>query len=427
MKQNFKKTIARKISSFSPYFEQLVQIEPLERDDGFFLSLIDNQKKISSYITQLKLTGSYNLLFINGNFNYHDDIQSFLNQLHSQVTRTDRVCIISYSPYLELIYRLLDQIGLFKGRIPTTFLTFADLKNLARLSKFSVVKHEFSGLFPFYLFGAGDILNGILNMIPFVKYLSPLSFTVLRPIKPSVEMPSLSVIIPARNEAGNIENAITRMPHFPGRLEIIYVEGNSTDNTVSEIERVIKEYSGKYDIRFLTQSGKGKGNAVEKGFAESTGDLITILDADLTMPPEMLPRFYQAFIDGDADFINGSRLLYPMENNAMRFLNKLGNVFFSKALSFVLSRTYTDTLCGTKLFLRSDWYRFLQWRETFGKHDPFGDFDMIFPSSILCLDTVDIPIKYRDRVYGTTNIQRFRHGFMLLKMTLVGLTKIKLK
>lgn len=237
---------------------------------------------------------------------------------------------------------------------------------------------------------------------------------------------SITVVIPARNEKGNIENALKRMPQFKGDLEIIFVEGHSNDGTWEEIQRVVRQYGDKFNLKALRQTGKGKSDAVRLGFAHATCDLLTILDADLTMPPELLGRFYNAYNSGLADFVNGTRLVYPMEGEAMRPLNRLGNIFFAKALSWVLGVRLGDSLCGTKLLARHDYARMIAWRGDFGDVDPFGDFELLFPAATLALGIVDIPVRYRARTYGSTNISRFRHGFILLKMTLIGFFKIRL-
>jgi glycosyltransferase involved in cell wall biosynthesis len=216
------------------------------------------------------------------------------------------------------------------------------------------------------------------------------------------------------------------MPDLGCETEIIFVEGRSSDGTWDEIQRVVSTYSSKFKLHALRQTGKGKNDAVRLGFAHANGELLTILDADLSMPPELLGRFYEAYCQGLADFVNGTRLVYPMEGAAMRRLNHLGNIFFAKALSAVLGNRLGDALCGTKLFARHDYRRMVEWRKDFGDFYPFGDFELLFPASVLALGIVDVPIRYRARVYGTTNISRFHHGLMLLRMTLLGLFRIKL-
>ena len=231
-------------------------------------------------------------------------------------------------------------------------------------------------------------------------------------------------MIPCRNEKGNIEAAITRLPRFGLRQEIIFVDGHSTDGTVEEIQRVMRQWP-QYDLKLFIQDGKGKGDAVRKGFTHATGDILMILDADLTMPPEDLPKFYDAIASGKGEFINGSRLVYPMEEEAMRFLNLIGNKFFSMAFSWLLGERIKDTLCGTKVLFRKDYERIVANRAYFGEFDPFGDFDLLFGASKLNLKILEVPIRYQERTYGTTNINRFQHGWLLLKMTVYGFFRLK--
>jgi glycosyltransferase involved in cell wall biosynthesis len=236
---------------------------------------------------------------------------------------------------------------------------------------------------------------------------------------------SVSVVIPARNEAGNIENAVKRMPKMGNSTEIIFVEGNSTDDTFDEIKRVCKKYIDKIDVKYVKQKGRGKGDAVRKGFSIAKGDILMILDADLTVPPEDLTKFYNAIACGHGEYINGTRLVYPMEKEAMRFLNRLGNRFFSIIFTWLLGQRITDTLCGTKVLFKKDYERLVANRKFFGDFDPFGDFDLLFGCSKLNLKIIEVPIRYQARQYGSTNISRFKHGWLLVKMVVFALNKIK--
>jgi glycosyltransferase involved in cell wall biosynthesis len=283
---------------------------------------------------------------------------------------------------------------------------------------------------PFSLLGIGTLINKFLNFLPLIKNLSLVSVVTIRPvIETKEEELSLSIVIPARNEKGNIENALKRIPKFGFKPEVIYVEGNSSDGTWEEILRVIEleEYKNKYELKAFQQPGKGKLDAVRVGFDNSTQELVTILDADLTMPPEKLDAFVDAYARGLGNFINGSRLVYPMEGQAMRPLNLLGNKTFAKLLSIVLNIRIGDSLCGTKLFSNQDYRRIVKWREDFGDFDPFGDFEFLFGGSSLKMGIIDVPIRYLDRTYGSTQISRFRDGFQLLKMVIIGFLKIKVK
>jgi glycosyltransferase involved in cell wall biosynthesis len=247
---------------------------------------------------------------------------------------------------------------------------------------------------------------------------------VCRSLRKDANVHSASVIVPARNERGNIEPAVIRTPQFTDDLEIIFVEGHSQDGTWEEIQRVLAAYPDR-DIKALRQPGKGKADAVFTAMDQARGDIVMILDADLTMPPEQLPKFWQALRSGKGEFVNGSRLVYPMEDQAMRGLNLLANKVFSYLFSWLLSQRLTDTLCGTKVLRRSDYERLKAGRAYFGDFDPFGDFDLIFGASKLNLKVVEVPIRYASRRYGETQISRFRHGLMLLRMVWFAFLRIK--
>jgi glycosyltransferase involved in cell wall biosynthesis len=233
------------------------------------------------------------------------------------------------------------------------------------------------------------------------------------------------VVVPARNEAGNIGGILDRVPEMGAGTEVVFVEGNSTDNTWETIEEEIARRPGR-PIRAYKQTGKGKGDAVRLGFGHATGDLLMILDADMTVAPEDLPRFYAAWRSGKADFVNGVRLVYPMHEEAMRLFNHWGNRFFAGAFSWLLSQSIKDTLCGTKVLSRQHYQMIAANRAYFGDFDPFGDFDLIFGAARFNLKIVDVPIRYWERVYGDTNINRWRDGAILLRMVLYSLRRIKM-
>ena len=366
-------------------------------------------------------------VLLNGELNHCPDVQGMLDALKPRLSRASRVVLVLYNPYLSWLYKLANVLGLRSGEVPVTFLTRGDLESFARLSGFDIVRTRLAGYVPWRLFGLGTMANRLLSVVPLARWFALVSIAVLRPVvDETTRRPSLSVVIPARNERGNIRAAVERMPDLGCDIEVIFVEGHSSDGTWEEIQALVADYRGPLRLKSLKQTGKGKSDAVLAGFAQASGELLTILDADLTMPPEMLPRFYLAWVRGHADFINGSRLVYPIHPEAMQFLNRLGNVFFAKALSWALDNRYSDSLCGTKMMTRHDHKRMLAWRREFGEFDPFGDFDMLFPAAELALGTIDVPIRYLPRTYGETNIRRFYHGLMLLKMTLVGLWRVKL-
>jgi glycosyltransferase involved in cell wall biosynthesis len=269
------------------------------------------------------------------------------------------------------------------------------------------------------------VINRFFAPLPLINNLCLRHYTLCRSLRQRAPEPtSATIVIPARNERGNIEPAVRRIPRFVNDLEIIFVEGHSNDGTWEEIERVAAAYSD-LDIKARRQPDKGKADAVFTGFDGARGEVLIILDADLTAPPEQLPKFWDAIASGKGEFVNGTRLVYPMEQQAMRFLNLIANRIFSVLFSWLLSQRFTDTLCGTKALRKSDYLRLKQGRGYFGNFDPFGDFDLIFGASKLGLKAVEVPIRYASRTYGQTQISRFRHGLMLLRMVLFAFMRIK--
>lgn len=425
------RVVAAEVSRMTRYFDALLQCAPAAHDPRILLHAIECPRKaVADTLHDVPDLSAERdrrtAVLLNGNFNYDLDIQATLAALKPKLSRTARVVVVAYNPYLRWLYALADVLGLRNSPPPLTFLTRADLDGVSRLAGYEVVRLRPVGYSPFRLLGLGHLLNWGMPVFPGLRWMSFVVIAVLRPLVPETRRPSLSIVIPARNERGNIEGALQRIPDLGAeRVEIVFVEGHSRDGTWPEIQRVGTRYRGRFEIQALQQTGRGKCDAVRLGFQCSTGDLLAILDADLTMPPELLGRFYDAYCQGLADFVNGSRLLYPMEGEAMRPLNRLGNVFFAKGLSFVLGTRLSDSLCGTKLLARHDYARFAAWRREFGDFDPFGDYELLFPASILALGIVDVPIRYRARTYGATSISRFSHGRMLLKMTILGLLRVR--
>jgi glycosyltransferase involved in cell wall biosynthesis len=298
------------------------------------------------------------------------------------------------------------------------------MRNLARLARMDPVKSELRLLSPFRLLGIGRLINRFLSSLPLLRQSALRHYTICRSMQSAAPVTSATIVIPARNEKGNIEPAIKRIPRFCEAMEVIFIEGHSNDGTYQEMERVKLAYP-EWNIKLMRQPGKGKADAVFTAFDSADGDVLMILDADLTMPPEHLPKFWNAVASGQGEFINGSRLVYPMEHGAMRFLNLAANRLFSLLFSWLLNQRITDTLCGTKVLRRSDYLRIKANRAYFGYFDPFGDFDLIFGAAKLSLKTVEIPIRYAARTYGETQISRFTHGLMLVRMVIFAFLRIK--
>jgi len=299
-----------------------------------------------------------------------------------------------------------------------------DIHALAELADFEVIKSELKLLSPLRLLGIGRLLNRFVSILPGIRHLSFRHYTVCRPLHKEADVRSASVVVPIRNERGNIEPAIRRIPQFCDDIEIIFVEGHSSDGSWEEIQRVADVYRG-HNIKTMRQPGRGKADAVFTAFDVARGDVLMVLDGDLTMPPEQLPKFWDALKSGKGEFVNGSRLVYPMEDDAMQFLNLVANKLFSIAFTWLLGQRFTDTLCGTKVLRRSDYERVKKGRAYFGDFDPFGDFDLIFGAAKLNLRCIEVPIRYAARTYGSTQISRFSHGMMLIRMVVFAFFRIK--
>lgn len=377
-------------------------------------------------VEKLELTEKFDYIVVSDLIGFLYDVQTCFEKLRQVCHPRTRIVLSFHNAVWEPLLRAGESCGMKAKQPLQNWLGNVDIMNLLDLAGFEVVRRNNRILLPKNIPLLAWFSNRVLVNLPVLSHFALTTVLVARPkAQRNPNKPSVSVVIPARNEAGNIEPAIKRTPMMGSHTEIIFVEGNSKDNTVEEIQRVIKAYPD-HDIKYIPQgNGKGKGDAVRKGFAAASCDILMILDADLTVEPEELPKFYEAIVSGQGEFIHGSRLVYPMDKEAMRFLNMLGNKFFSLAFSFLLDQRFKDTLCGTKVLYRTDYALVAANRWYFGDFDPFGDYDLIFGSAKLNLKIVEIPIHYRERSYGTTQISRFRHGALLFRMCLFAMRKIK--
>jgi SAM-dependent methyltransferase len=366
---------------------------------------------------------TFDYILISETTNLAADVQQMFHRLRSVANPETRLIVNCYSSLWRPLIWLATRLGLRSKQPESSWLAQDDVAALLHLSDWELIRSETRIVCPVGLLGLEGLFNRLIA--PLVPPLCFCFFSIARPKgEPNASPKTVSVVVPARNEAGNIESAVTRTPKLGEWTELIFVEGNSTDNTWAEIQRVKAAYPNKR-IKLLQQSGEGKGNAVREGFAAAEGQILMILDADLTMPPEELPKFFHAIAGNRCEFANGSRLVYPMDKQAMRFFNLCANKSFSIVFTWLLGQPVKDTLCGTKAFSRENYERIAANRSYFGDFDPFGDFDLLFGASKLNLKILDVPIRYKERVYGETNIRRWKHGWLLMQMVVFAALKLK--
>lgn len=380
---------------------------------------------IEDGLTVERLGGPFDVIVLPDAIGAMEDCETTLSLLHRLCARETRLVVAYYSKPWEPILRLAEHLGLKMPQAELNWLSADDIEGLLRLADFDVIKHEWRILLPKRVAGLGRLVNRFVASLPVIRRFCLRTYVVARPaVDLRLGMPSCTVVVPCRNERGNIRPLVERLPRFCPDLEIVFVEGHSSDGTWDAIGDVMAE-PRDVPVRRFRQDGTGKGDAVRKGFAEARGDVLIILDADLSVAPEAIPKFYAALVAGKGNFVNGTRLVYPREHNAMRLINLVGNRAFSILFTWLLNQRFTDTLCGTKALTRAHYQRIAGDRGYFGEFDPFGDFDLIFGAVKQNLKVVEIPIRYAARSYGETQISRFRDGWLLVRMVVFAWRKLK--
>ena len=356
------------------------------------------------------------------------DVLQALRNLKPLCRRHTRILVITYNHLWEPLVTFAEWIGMKVPRTEQNWLSTLDIANLLKLAGFEALETHRLVILPKYVPLVSAFLNRFCARLPLLKRLCMTQVVVGRLLPPPVpkEELSVSVIVPCKNERGNVEDAVQRMPQLGRQTEIIFCDDQSTDGTAEEVLRVQSLFSDR-DIRLERGPGVAKSRNVWTGFGAATGDILMILDADLTTIPEELPYFVDVIASGQAEFVNGSRLVYPVPKGAMTTANMLGNKFFSIAFTYLLGQPVKDTLCGTKALWRSDWARIKPMLGSWGVEDRWGDYELLFGAAKLNLKILDLPVHYQERIYGSTKMTRvFRNGLIMLKMCWHGFLKLKL-
>ncbi|MGN6367206.1 MAG: glycosyltransferase [Phycisphaerae bacterium] len=373
-----------------------------------------------------KLGETFDYVIVSGVLPQLYDLHTALEAIRAVCHDRTRVIVTTFSRVWQPAIRIGEVLG-WKARVPDeSWIPPAEVRSILGQCDYDIVAQKDGILLPVGI----PLVSNLVNrwVAPMMDWANLCTVTVGRilPRTNRMEIPrSVSVIIPARNEAGNIKPLLDRVPAMGEKTEVIFIEGNSTDNTWEVIQKTVAEYQGPFSVSCYKQTGKGKGDAVRLGFGKATGEILMILDADISVPPEELPRFVDLIAKQQCEFANGSRLVYPMEKEAMQFLNMIANKMFGWMFTFLLSQRLRDTLCGTKVLRKADYEKIVANRAYFGDFDPFGDFDLLFGAARLNLKITDVPVHYKQRVYGSTNISRFRHGWLLLRMCAFAARKIR--
>jgi SAM-dependent methyltransferase len=357
------------------------------------------------------------------------DVQRTFDALRAVCHSRTRLIVYSYSRLWQPLLSVAEKLGMKHQPPPEAWLPPEEIRSMLSLAEYDVVRNDRQIVFPAGVPIVADVFNRYIGHLPGFDWFSLMYGIVARPAphtfpgaRPS--RPSVSVVIPCRNEAGHVPELVARLPDLGPQSEFLFVEGNSKDDTEAVLRKVVED-NPQRPFRFFKQKGRGKGDAVRLGFENARGEIVLILDSDMGVAPEDVPKFVEALARGKGEMVNGSRMVYPMEGRAMRFLNLLANKFFAFLFSWLLGQQVRDTLCGTKALYREDYERIAANRSFFGDFDPFGDFDLLFGAARLNLEIVDVAVRYHERHYGATNISRFRHGLLLLRMSEFAARKLK--
>lgn len=396
------------------------------KDTKSFLKRVMLNNSSSQFINSYNVKGGLDYYILDNSLSFTKDVQKLAKNIFEKSNGQTRIVVISFNFLWKPLLNLATRFGLRKPDISEpNWLTKDDIRNMFYLEGLEEIKNGNRFLFPFDLGIISSFINIVIGHLPLVNDLCLTSYQIFRKI-PKKRDYSVSVIIPARNEAGNIKGVLKKIPKLGKKVEVVFVEGGSADQTEEAIKMEIANTKPKWlTATFYKQRSKGKKDAVKIGFSHAKNDILMILDADLTVGPIELKKFYSALANGQAEFANGCRLVYPQEKDAMRTLNYLGNKIFGLLFTFLLGQKIKDTLCGTKALFRKDYLKIKKANLLPGDLDPFGDFDLIFGATHQNLKIIDIPVRYMERKYGSTNISRFKNGFELIKMTLLAATKIK--
>lgn len=384
----------------------------------FSESMIERAKendKTSSYfiddIEQLTHKETYDYVLLLDTVNYLGDIQQSLKNIRAALcTDRTRIVLTTFNFLWSPVFKVAEFLGL-RTRFPAqNWLTVSDIENMLSLEGFDVVERGGRILWPVWFPLLEPLFNRIIATLPLLERLCMIQTIIARPIPQNPKEMTVSVLSAVRNERGNIRPIVENLSLMGAGTELIFVEGHSSDGTWEEIESVMREQQGPVKIHGFKQTGKGKGDALHMAIQHATGDILVVYDGDFTVHPTELRKLYEAIASGKAEFVNGSRLVYPMQQRAMPMFNLLGNKIFSLLFSWLFGQRIVDVLSPVKAFLR------VSYKGMTTRFDPFGDFDIFLGAAREHCRIRETPIHYLERTYGTTKLHPLKHGWMLLRL-----------
>jgi len=340
------------------------------------------------------------------------DVFELLASVRECVTERTLIVITTSNPLWAPLLWLASRIGRRSRESTRNFITNRDISSILRVLGFDVVEAALALPVPVRIPLLSSVLNAALPDLPVLRYASSTQYVAARPRIPREPL-SVSVVVPCFNEEGNVRACAERVPDMGAATEIIFVDDGSADGTRAAVLAAMEEDPR---VRLIAYNANhGKANAVRAGFDAAQNDVLMILDADMTVAPEDLPKFLAPLQGGTAEFVNGTRLVYPIEGHAMPTVNFVGNKAFCLLISWVLRQRVSDTLCGTKALLRRD-YRSMP----LSGSDRWGDFDLLFGAARQKLRILEIPIHYRERAAGESKMNVRRDGPRFLRASLAG-------
>jgi len=416
-------------------WDYLFQIIALSRIPEFY----KNEELVNNVLTEQQLkdlidpknsetNNKWKTVILTFPLNNFVNLVGFFDKLDSSLNEEAKVIVSYYSKIWKPFFFIFSLFGLIRNYKNSLFFSKDTLEIFLRTGNFEISKKIPNYFIPFNIPIINKFLSILINFLPFLDNLSVTKVFYLRKKNyKKRQNKKISLIIPCKNEQGNILNIVTdAKKELIIPYEIIFVDDKSSDNTFQIIIDCKKKFSD-VDIQVTKGPGKGKSLAVNEGIKIATGYYSIIFDADMTVNMKDINVFYNAISNGNADIINGSRLVYKPYTGAMRYLNFLGNKFFSKLSSFITGELITDTLCGSKCFITKDFKIFNEFKDNNNINDIWGDFNILYSSNFYGLKCIDLPVRYYERVEGETKMKKRFYFFLnMLSTSIKAMNRFKI-